>query len=249
MNINAFNDNQHSQSGVSSLQPVKNHTSRNRPAPPESTKGAEANAINLEAFGSRLRAERKRLDISLRELARRIDVSPSLVSQIERGLAMPSVSTLWLLATELGLTLDQLFSTPERSPSGQATPHKDVSPPETPVQHPHTRKRIRLAGGVLWERLTAQSDDEVEFLRVVYEAGAESCPPDSLFRHGGKEYAYILSGRLGLQIGFETYELDAGDSVTFSAQMPHRLWAIGSEPAQAIWVVINRTNDKRVAEA
>jgi ribosome-binding protein aMBF1 (putative translation factor) len=114
MNINAFNDNQHSQPGVSSLQPVKNQTSQNRSASPESAKGAETNAINLEALGSRLRAERERLDMSLRELARRIDVSPSLVSQIERGLAMPSVSTLWLLATELGLTLDELFSTPER---------------------------------------------------------------------------------------------------------------------------------------
>jgi quercetin dioxygenase-like cupin family protein len=98
---------------------------------------------------------------------------------------------------------------------------------------------------VLWERLTAQSGDEVEFLRVVYEVGAESCPADSLFRHGGHEYAYVLSGRLGLQIGFDSYELEAGDSVSFNAQMPHRLWAIGKEPAVAIWVVLNRTQDSR----
>lgn len=250
MKINVFNYNQHSPSGVSSLQPVKNQTSQNRSAPPEGAKpGAEASTINLEALGSRLRAERERLDVSLRELARRIDVSPSLISQIERGLAMPSVSTLWLLATELGLTLDELFSSSERSPSAQVGNSKEGPAAESPVQRPHNRKRIRLAGGVLWERLTAQLGDEVEFLRVVYEVGAESCPPDSLFRHGGREYAYILSGKLGLQIGFESYELDAGDSVTFSAQMPHRLWAIGNEPAEAIWVVINRTNDKRAVEA
>jgi transcriptional regulator with XRE-family HTH domain len=250
MKINVFKYNQHSLSGVSSLQPVRNQTSQNRSAPPESAKpGAEPCTINLEALGSRLRAERERLDVSLRELARRIDVSPSLISQIERGLAMPSVSTLWLLATELSLTLDELFSSSERSPSAQAGNSKDCPASQSPVQRPHNRKRIRLAGGVLWERLTAQPDDEVEFLRVIYEVGAESCPPDSLFRHGGKEYAYILSGKLGLQIGFECYELDVGDSVTFSAQMPHRLWAIGNEPAEAIWVVINRTNDKRTAEA
>lgn len=229
---------------------MKNQTSQNRSAPLESARtGAEPGAINLEALGSRLRAERERLDVSLRELARRIDVSPSLISQIERGLAMPSVSTLWLLATELSLTLDELFGSSERSPATQAGNQKDGPASESLVQRPDSRKCIRLAGGVLWERLTAQSDDEVEFLRVVYEVGAESCPPDSLFRHGGKEYAYILSGKLGLQIGFESYELDAGDSVTFSAQMPHRLWAIGNEPAEAIWVVINRTNDKRASEA
>ena len=104
-----------------------------------------------------------------------------------------------------------------------------------------------LGGGVIWERLTAQPDDAVEFLHVVYRPGAESCPPDQLFRHGGKEYAYVQSGRLGLQIGFENYELEAGDSASFSAQMPHRLWAVGSEPAVAIWVAINRTDDRRIA--
>ena len=219
--------------------------------PAASRPQSEAGAINLNSLGSRLRAERERLEISLRELARRIEVSPSLISQIERGLAMPSVSTLWLLATELGLTIDALFSSSERPPQSggaSATPARDGTSPKGPVQRREDRKSIRLAGGVLWERLTAQSDDEVEFLHVNYAPGAESCPPDSMFRHGGKEYAYVLSGRLGLQIGFENYELAAGDSVSFSAQMPHRLWAIGTEPATAIWVVINRTNDSRAAE-
>jgi transcriptional regulator with XRE-family HTH domain len=206
---------------------------------------AEASGPSLEALGSRLRAGRDRRGIGLRELARRVGVSPSLVSQIERGLVMPSVSTLWMLTTELGMTIDELFSSSERpAPEDAATPEKSAP---SPIQRRHDRKRIRLAGGVKWERLTPQPDEEVEFLHVVYELGAESCPPDSLFRHGGKEYAYVLSGRLGLQIGFESYELQAGDSASFSAQMPHRLWAIGEEPAVAIWVVINRTHDDRTA--
>lgn len=222
---------------------MKNQAEPNRSAP-------EAAAVNFESLGSRLRAERERLEISLRELARRIDVSPSLISQIERGLAMPSVSTLWLLATELKLTIDELFSSAERPPpSSGAPPAAKIAASQSPVQRRQDRKRIGLAGGVAWERLTAQPDDEVEFLHVVYQPGAESCPPDQLFRHGGKEYAYVLSGRLGLQIGFESYELEAGDSTSFSAQMPHRLWAVGSEPAVAIWVVINRTDDRRKPDA
>jgi transcriptional regulator with XRE-family HTH domain len=225
---------------------------QNRPTPPEGARPtSETGALNLDLLGSRLRAERERLEISLRELARRIEVSPSLISQIERGLAMPSVSTLWLLATELGLTIDELFASSERAAApaaGTGGPAEKVADaPGGPVQRRDGRKRIRLAGGVQWERLTAQPDEEVEFLHVVYPPGAESCPPDSMFRHGGKEYAYVLSGRLGLQIGFESYELEAGDSVSFNAQMPHRLWAIGDEPAAAIWVVTNRTNDDRRA--
>jgi transcriptional regulator with XRE-family HTH domain len=228
---------------------MKDRTEQNRAIPPERVRAApDAGAINLDGLGSRMRLERERLEISLRELARRIDVSPSLISQIERGLAMPSVSTLWLLATELGLTIDELFSSSERAASAPG-PEGNPEPPASrgPVQRRHNRKRIGLAGGVIWERLTAQPDEEVEFLHVVYQPGAESCPPDQMFRHGGKEYAYVLSGRLGLQIGFESYELEAGDSTSFSAQMPHRLWAVGSEPAVAIWVVINRTDDRRTA--
>jgi|EndMetStandDraft_9_1072997.scaffolds.fasta_scaffold12428_2 transcriptional regulator with XRE-family HTH domain len=227
---------------------MKDDDAQNRTVPPEGARPApEAGAVNFDLLGSRLRSGRERLGISLRELARRIDVSPSLISQIERGLAMPSVGTLWLLTTDLGLTVDELFSSSERPAAQAGAASKDAAASKSPVQRREDRKRIRLAGGVVWERLTAQPDDEVEFLHVVYQPGAESCPPDSLFRHGGKEYAYVLSGRLGLQIGFESYELEAGDSVSFSAHMPHRLWAIGNEPAVAIWAIINRTDDIRTA--
>jgi transcriptional regulator with XRE-family HTH domain len=199
-----------------------------------------------ESLGAKLRSERELKGFTLRGFARRIRVSPSLVSQIERGLVTPSVGTLWSMTTELGLAMDELFNS-----NGQR-----LRPPETeiatlaepgrgPVQRGHDRKRIRLAGGVVWERLTAQPDDEVEFLYVSYEPGAESCAEDSLFRHGGREYAYLLSGRLGVQIGFEKYELDPGDSVSFSSQIPHRLWAIGGEPAVAIWAVVSRCDDAR----
>ncbi len=170
-------------------------------------------------------------------------MSPSLVSQIERGLVMPSVGSLWSMATELGLVIDELFKIPgqpSKSPQG-----KNAERTAGYVQRKHSRKRIRLAGGVEWERLTAQPDEAVEFLYVKYPAGAESCPEHAPFRHGGKEYAYILSGRLGLQIGAEKFELGAGDSVSFDSQIPHRLWAVGNEAAVAIWTIINRNNGSR----
>ena len=76
---------------------------------------------------------------------------------------------------------------------------------------------ITLASGVTWERLTAAADAGVEFLRVIYDVGSESCPEDSLVRHGGKEYGFVTAGRLGVQIGFERYELGPGDSISFDS--------------------------------
>jgi len=196
-------------------------------------------------LGAKLRVERERQGITVREMARRVSVSPSLVSQIERGLVTPSVGTLWSMTTELGLIMDELFRTIEQNVPPVPTGDGKTRRVAEHVQRGANRKRIRLAGGVEWERLTAQADGEVEFLYVRYEPGAESCPEDSFLRHGGKEYAYLLEGRLGVQIGFERYELAAGDSISFQSRNPHRLWAIGNKPAIAIWVIINRADDSR----
>lgn len=204
---------------------------------------AAAPPTDPEMLGTRLRQERERQGMALRELARRIEVSPSLVSQIERGLVMPSVGTLWSMTTALGLVMDGLFRSPEHG--AQANGAGGAPPPPRYVQRAGDRARIRLAGGVEWERLTPQPDDEVEFLHVTYAPGAESCPEDALIHHGGMEYAYVLAGRLGMQIGFESYELGPGDSLSFSSQVPHRLWAIGSKPAVAVWAIVNRSRDGR----
>src|SRR5437763_16764450 len=66
-------------------------------------------------IGARLREERERRGVSLRELARRVGVSPSLVSQIELDRVNPSVSTLYALVTELGMTMSAVFGDTPRS--------------------------------------------------------------------------------------------------------------------------------------
>ncbi len=178
---------------------------------------------------------REAAGITVRELARRVGVTPSLISQVERGLAMPSVGTLLEIASTLHLDIGDLFKSevrPVRSAAGL-------------VQRSGSRTTIRLASGVRWERLTAAPDSEVEFLYAVYKPGSASCGEDSMLRHGGREYAYLVSGRLGVKIGFEEYQLGPGDSISFDAQMPHRLWCVGRRPAVGIWIIIRRHGDDR----
>ena len=200
-----------------------------------------SSTFEASKVGSRLRAERERLGISLRELARRVGVSPSLVSQIELDRVNPSVSTLYALVTELGMTMSDVF--------GDARAGDSVVRPlrggDGLAERPETRRVINLASGVRWERLTPHSDSEVEFLYVTYPVGAESCPEDALMTHGGREYGYVTSGTLGVRVGFEEYELEPGGSIAFDSSSPHRLWAIGDEPVHAIWVVIGRKADPR----
>jgi transcriptional regulator with XRE-family HTH domain len=192
-----------------------------------------------ETLGARIRDERQAAGLTGRSLAARIGASPSLISQIENGRATPSVATLWAIATELGISVGDLFSDAEAAfgPTASATP----------VQQRETRTVITLDGGVRWERLTPGPDHEVDFIYVVYPVGSESCAADALSQHGGREYGYVISGKLGVQIGFDEFELRAGDSISFESHRPHRLWAVGSEPAVAVWTVLNRQGDERAS--
>jgi transcriptional regulator with XRE-family HTH domain len=169
-------------------------------------------------------------------------VSPSLVSQIELDRVNPSVSTLYALVTELGMTMSDVFG------DGAAQVPRVVRGQrgeDGVVTAPGSRSVLNLASGVRWERLTAHSDPDVEFLHVVYPVGAESCPEDALVTHGGREYGYVTSGTLGVRVGFDEYELGPGASIAFDSSSPHRLWTIGDEPAHGIWVVIGRAADPR----
>ena len=65
-----------------------------------------------DGVGQQLRSERERHGLSLRELARRLAISPSALSQIETGRSRPSVGTLYAIVTELGISLDELFGSP-----------------------------------------------------------------------------------------------------------------------------------------
>lgn len=205
------------------------------------TDAAPAEPLAPSHIGPRLREQRERLGMSLREIARRIGVSASLISQIERDKVNPSVSTLWALARELGLNMGDLFD----EETGPSDPRRGGE--STPVVTPEQRAVINLESGVVWERLTPERDPAVEFLRVTYDVGSESCPEDSLVTHGGREYAFVISGQLGVRVGFDEYHLEPGHSITFDATSPHRLWAIGDEPVEALWVVVGRQSDRRIS--
>lgn len=222
----------------------------------------------LPDVGEQIRDRRQSLGMSVRELARRLTLSPSLISQIERGKATPSVATLYAITTELKMSLDELFS--EQSPTAVAGSVAPSARPANaadglkvldaqlrangdagtvvsrgPVVTPEERKVIQLDSGVRWERLTQSPDPNVDFLFVVYEPGGASCESAHLMRHSGREYGHVLSGTLQVTVGFEDHVLGPGDSISFDSTTPHRLATVGDEHVEAIWFVVGRSGDLR----
>jgi transcriptional regulator with XRE-family HTH domain len=194
--------------------------------------------------GARLREAREAAGLSLRELARRLDLSASALSQIETGKSRPSVKTLYAIVSELGISLDELFANAAGGETvvGAAGDGGTAAGggPAPAVQRAESRASLELDSGVTWERLTAAHDPDVDFLFTTYEVGGASSSNDKLVRHSGREYGIVLSGELEVTVGFETYTLGVGDSVCFESQEPHRLANRGDIPATAIWFVIGR---------
>jgi transcriptional regulator with XRE-family HTH domain len=196
-------------------------------------------------IGERLRAERQARGLSLRDLADRLGVSASLISQIETGRARPSVNTLYAIATELDISIDELLfidagRTPAADPRLSERGMVVLGGTPDPIQRADDRKVIRLASGVVWERLTTESVPGIDFLYVTYEVGGASSPESEFQRHGGHEWGYVLSGTLGVTIGFDEHVLEPGDSISIDSTLPHRLFNRGSVPVRAIWFVLGR---------
>jgi len=213
-------------------------------------------------LGPRLRLAREERQLSVRELARRIGCSASLISQIERGVSVPSVGVLYSLATELDSSLDLLlFGADQRRPAPEPAmtpPAADSGPsglsgpgdPGRPgglsglsgpgiVQRAGGRNIIDLASGVRWERLTPGADAMTDFLEVIYSPGGHSTDERRPLRHDGHEYGLIISGTLQANVGFESYELGPGDSIAFDSSTPHEYLNKTGEPVHAIWVVVH----------
>jgi transcriptional regulator with XRE-family HTH domain len=203
-------------------------------------------------LGPRLRLVRASRQLSVRELARRVGCSASLISQIERGVSVPSVGVLYSLATELGSSLDYLLFGSGAAPDGVSaeTPAADSAPAVTPeprptappaaiVQRSCDRRIIDLASGVRWERLTPQPEAMTDFLEVIYSPGGHSTDERRPLRHDGREYGLIISGTLQANVGFESYELGPGDSIAFDSSTPHEYLNKTGDYVHAISVVVH----------
>ena len=185
--------------------------------------------------------------MSMRELARRVGITASHLSKIERGLTNPSVGILWTVSDELGVPVSSMFAverTPASSPvtpatvSGEALAAQTLSGTQVfaPAVDPRYRETINAAG-VEFQRLTPHDDLAIEFMEVRHEIGAGDA---EAYHHRGREYGLVLTGQLLVEVGFAKYVLDPGWSIAFDSSNPHRVLNTADGPSSAVWVVVGR---------
>ncbi len=223
--------------------------------------------VEIPQIGERIRAVRQSRGTSLRALARQANVSASLISQIETGRLRPSVSTLYAVTGALGVPLSDLLEAPNEAFTGSSvhgrypvataglaamlaqnpvtertapSPEADVSasPADLATTTPGTREAITLDSGVTWELMGQLDGRSIDFLRITYQPGSASSVGE-LMSHAGREYGFLLSGELIMQLADSERTLHPGDAVSFRSTTPHRFRNEGTEPAIGVWLVID----------
>jgi transcriptional regulator with XRE-family HTH domain len=192
----------------------------------------ENTAISIDV-GGRLRELRQGIGVSMRALARMSGLSANALSMIERGRTSPSVSTLYKLASAIGVPITAFF-------------REEPTQSEVVFQKANERTRVPFNRG-LWEGLGGEAFiGRVEPFMLTLESGASSGPFGIV--HSGHEFVYCTRGQLRYEIENEHYSLEQGDSLLFAADLRHRWRNPGKTVTNLLVVLSGFTEDERPSE-
>ncbi len=173
-------------------------------------------------IGIRIRQRREELGLSLRELARRIDLTASFLSQVEHDRANPSINSLRRIAAALGVSILHFLS--------------EAPKPDPVVRADHRAKLILPGSGLTYELLVPDLTRKMEVFAGRLNAGRASVPVSRL-REPTEECIYVLSGKLRIGLESGEYDLDTGDSIYFEGTRLKSI-ANGSGSEMVEWISI-----------
>ena len=189
------------------------------------------NSTSIETrLGKDLRALRKANGLTLEQLAESAGKSISFLSKIERGLARPSITALQEIAEPLGVPAGWFLENDGPVPAN-----------ERPfIVRKDRRRKLTYSGlsgteymGLEDRLLSAKLDGDLAMGISTYQPGGST--GDDLYTHNGEEAGLILSGEIELTLDNQTFLLKAGDSFSFSADIPHQYRNPGQAEAQIVW--------------
>jgi transcriptional regulator with XRE-family HTH domain len=188
------------------------------PAPAQPADDAPKTTVGL---GQRIRQLRSGHGLTLTALAEATGLSTGLISQVERGLADPSLETLRRVAKVLEVPLFSLFR--QEDTGSVAVVRKDRRTQVKSPDHDIVYSRISPGGGRL------------EVLHGTLGPHSASAPEP--WAHPSEECLVVLSGQLIVEVAGRDYELSVGDSCYFDSHLPHRFRNTGEQPAEFIVTV------------
>lgn len=177
-----------------------------------------------DGIGQKLRLRRKLKSLSIQEIALRSGVSVGQVSHIERGLSMPSLRSLRQLCAALDMPMGWLFE-------GEDKADRDL------VVRAGSRRQLNLEHmHITKELLTPDACPDIQMMRIVIQPGGGT-GEQPYNQPVGAKCGLVQSGRLGLEIDGDVFELNPGDSFAVDSRRMMRFWCAGDQPCELIWSV------------
>lgn len=175
--------------------------------------------INVGVKVQEFRQQRK---LSLRQLALKAGMTPSMLSQIENNVVNPSINTLKEIARALEIPMFKFF--------------QDDTLPEKMIVRKGQCKIIGAPGEeVFYQLLTPDTNGSIEF--CLMEIPSHSASADKPHEHEGEEVAYVVEGAVTIFVGTREEQLEAGDSIRIPALSAHR-WVNGTDrPVKVVFAV------------
>jgi mannose-6-phosphate isomerase-like protein (cupin superfamily) len=164
------------------------------------------------------------------EIARKTNLSSSLISQIENSKAQLSLLSLTKIANALEIPPGSFFEKqyPALNNDNMVQDESDF------IVRKGRNKILSPNKGVKYFLLTPNMIGNIQFLYAIFKKHSKSA--EKAYKHVGEECVYILKGNLQIELSGKKYDLKEGDSIFFNPQNPHRVINNSDEDAEAIWV-------------
>ncbi|RIV26205.1 cupin domain-containing protein [Alicyclobacillaceae bacterium I2511] len=176
----------------------------------------------MEFNYAKLRSVRQEQGLTISDLAEKCGASASLISQIERGKVVPTLTIFLHVCQALNLPMHYFF---------------EANPDEELVVRKDNRKVIKLPNShVEYQLLSPNLHGQIEFLLVEIQPGP-AVDTEAVFTHAGEECGFVLDGELIVHFSTSDVHLKAGDSICFPSTTPHRYHNPGATVSRSVWAM------------
>lgn len=178
-----------------------------------------AQPIVSAKIGEVIRERRKSLKVTLQDLARRTNVTPGFLSQMERGLCSPSLSSLLRITQALNTSIEETLSIASDS-------------------NAHLQEGKRALWGMgdtgrYYEKLGPGFEGALFYPLIVHR------PPGHVsehMKHPGEAFCYLMAGELEYHLGKDKFVVRPGDTVHHDTMVPHHSIVISATESVELWV-------------
>jgi len=178
----------------------------------------------MQRIGERIRKHREGQSFQLSLLAERVGVTVSCLSQIEKGKAFPSLTTLKKIADHLHTTVGELIG-------------ENETLTKNPVLRANEKKFVKVNESGTELYLISHHDQNKQMETYYIRFNRESDGVDIMTKHPGQEFCHLLTGRIEFIINDEKYVLNGGDNVYFNSNTNHFLRNIADGISEMLWMI------------